>query len=67
MHAFINSPAMAKLVALQMVEEEVARSRRARKARPSRAERRALRASATAAKTLHSGRLAPPAWTRPAH
>ena len=46
MHGFINSPAMAKLVALSMVEEEFARSRRARNARPSRAERRAVRASA---------------------
>jgi hypothetical protein len=66
MHGFINSPALAKLVALQMVEEDVARSRHVRKPRPSRAERRALRASAKTAKVADSGRLVRPAQTRPA-
>jgi hypothetical protein len=31
MHGFINSPALAKLVALQMVDEEIARSGRRRR------------------------------------
>jgi hypothetical protein len=66
MHGFINSPALAKLVALSMVEEEFARSRRTRKSGPSRAERRALRAAPRAAKGVDSARLSRPAQPRPA-
>ena len=56
MPGFISNPALARLVALQMVDEQVNRSRRARPVRPSRAERRALRASRRAAETAETGR-----------
>jgi hypothetical protein len=59
MHAFIASPAMAKLVALSMVEEEIAQSRRARKDRRARAGRRREARASAAAKC-------PPPFPRPA-
>jgi hypothetical protein len=65
MHGFINSPALAKLVALQMVEEELQKNRRRRKAHASFRTRLAVRRSARAAapavkgqRRSASGRLA---------
>ena len=46
MHGFINSPALAKLVALQMVDEELQRN----PSRPS----RATRAPLASAQALHA-------------
>ncbi len=49
MHGFINSPALAKLIALQMVDEELQPSRRRRRGRVSlRAHLVARRTSAAA-------------------
>lgn len=51
MHGFINSPALAKLVALQMVDEELQRSKSRRPARRSvRARLLARRTSTTTAR-----------------
>ena len=49
MHGFINSPALAKLVALQMVDEELQKNQRRRKAHTSFRTRLAVRRSARAA------------------
>jgi len=66
MNGFMISPAMAKLVALQMVQEQAAESRQARKTAPSRTERRALRASARVSKKVGSARRSRPAKAQPA-
>jgi hypothetical protein len=49
MHGFINSPALAQLVALQMVDEEHQKNQRRRKAHTSFRTRLAVRRSARAA------------------
>jgi|tagenome__1003787_1003787.scaffolds.fasta_scaffold20612299_2 hypothetical protein len=63
MHGFINSPALAKLVALQMVDEEVNGRRRSTTHRPLRARlavRRTVRggARAQAPRVSATGKLA---------
>ena len=45
MHGFVNSPALAKLIALQMIDEEINRNRRPRRKRTSRQGLRWLRRS----------------------
>jgi hypothetical protein len=49
MHAFINSPAFAKLIALQIADEQIVQQRerapRERRLQATRAERRARRAT----------------------
>jgi hypothetical protein len=65
MHGFINSPVLAKLVALQLADEQASRPRR-RRVKPTRAERRALRASAKTPKDVGSTPFARPAQTRTA-
>jgi hypothetical protein len=50
MHGFINSPALAKLVALQMVDEELQRNSR----RTSRRTRTPFRARLAARRTAHA-------------
>jgi hypothetical protein len=50
MHGFINSPALARLVALQMVDEELQRSPR----RPSRRTRTPFRDRLAARRTAHA-------------
>jgi glycine/D-amino acid oxidase-like deaminating enzyme len=55
MHGFINSPALAKLVALQMVDEELQRN----PSRPSRRTRTPFRARLAARRTAHAAAPAP--------
>ena len=63
MHGFINSPALAKLVALQMIEEQVQESRRRRPSRRSfrarlLARRPAPRSTDTGSRIRPTGQLA---------
>ena len=55
MHGFINSPALAKLVALQMVDEELQRN----PSRPSRRTRTPFRARLAARRTAHAAAPVP--------
>ena len=58
MHGFINSPALAKLVALQMIDEEVQRER-GRKPRTSLRERLVARRTSRSTAPAQSHRLNP--------
>lgn len=57
MHGFVYNPALAKLVALQMIDEQLQQSRRSRKTRTFRA-RLAVRRTRAAA-PVKSQRLTP--------
>jgi hypothetical protein len=58
MHGFINSPALAKLVALQMVDEEL-QGRRGRKTRTPLRARLAARRTARGTARVQSPRVSP--------
>jgi len=49
MHGFVNNPALAKLVALQMIDEQLQQSRRSRQTRTFRARLAARRTSRSTA------------------
>ena len=63
MHGFINSPALAKLVALQMVDEQIQRNGRTRPRKaartPLRARLMARRTARTSAKAAQGPRVSP--------
>jgi hypothetical protein len=62
MHGFINSPALAKLVALQMVDEQLQKNQRQRPRKAARTPLRArllARRAASRPATLAQGRVSP--------
>jgi hypothetical protein len=62
MHGFINSPALAKLVALQMVDEQLQKNPRQRPRKAARTPLRArllARRAASRPATLAQGRVSP--------
>jgi hypothetical protein len=63
MHGFINSPALAKLVAMQMVDEQLQQTRRPRKARTSLRTRFLVRRTSSSSATPVKGQRVRPTGT----